>query len=121
MKNEKHLIQAVGNLVAYEQEGGFAEDGFTIGNESLSRIVSRTFGVELNSRHSLVREGDSVDLGPVRLTLERINVDYVPAFKIRQLSSECRVLMDLAQKGPEGRGEREAYLFVLAALESLIR
>lgn len=56
-----------GELVTYETSGGFGPDDITIAGESLSVILAKFFGQPLDGR------GERVDLGRVRITIERLD------------------------------------------------
>ncbi len=64
-------LSVIGDLITWDSEGGFGPDEILIGDEAMSAIIARLFGLELNGRASL---GDR-ELGPVRLTIERLEPD----------------------------------------------
>lgn len=61
-----------GELIVSESEGGFGPDEITVAGVDISQLIATLFGLELTSRGSL---GEYRKLGPVRLSIERLDWD----------------------------------------------
>ena len=61
-----------GELIVSDSEGGFGPDEITVAGVNLSQLIATLFGLELTPRGSL---GEYQKLGPVRLSIERLDWD----------------------------------------------
>jgi hypothetical protein len=70
---ERKAIVAQGDLILSDTDGGFLPDNIEVGGMNILYLIAELFGEPLSERGwSIVKEGDSVNLGTVRLTIERI-------------------------------------------------
>lgn len=77
MLTERKTIVAQGDLILSDTDGGFLPDNIEIGGMNIVALISELLGVPLSQRGwSIVKEGDSVNLSTVRLTIERVR--YCP-------------------------------------------
>lgn len=65
-------IEVTGKLAVSEQEGGYCADSVTIDLEGIAEIVGRLFGIEAGSCGSITGASGELELGRVRLTIERL-------------------------------------------------
>jgi hypothetical protein len=63
-------ISVNGELIVSDSEGGFGPDEIMVADVTLSELIAKLFDIPLTARGSI---GEYRKLGPVRLSIERLD------------------------------------------------